>query len=210
MKEFILGAIKKIANILLVISIISAASSLILTLIPELVDSIGLNMTQENLGWLTGVLGMVASAGGIAKHSSTVLTKVTALNKSDMERKLQYQNERHQEEINSIRSQHSEELVIFTDTVNELVDEVKSLRTENQKILEVNAITAKRNITSNLVSDEDKELYKKFLSNIENDKPSNLKNVYTSIKNIVETIIEKVEEDKEEDLIEQKLTEKEV
>jgi golgin subfamily B member 1 len=213
MKEFILGAIKRIANILLVISIVSAASSLVLTMIPELVEELGLNLTQENLGWLTGALGMAASAGGMAKYSSTVLTKITALNKSELERKITFQDEKHQEEINAIRNQHAEELVLFTDTINDVINEVKSLRTENQKILEVNAITAKRNISSNLVTDEDKQLYKTFLSNIESDKPSNLKNVYTTISNVIEKIEEKpqeIEEEKAEDLIEQKLLQKEV
>jgi hypothetical protein len=213
MKEFILGAIKRIANILLVISIISAASSLVLTMIPELVEELGLNLTQENLGWLTGALGMTASAGGMAKYSSTVLTKITALNKSELERKITFQDEKHKEEINAIRNQHAEELVLFTDTINDVINEVKSLRTENQKVLEVNAITAKRNINSNLVTDEDKQLYKIFLSNIESDKPSNLKNVYTTISNVIEKIEEKpqeIEEDKAEDLIEQKLLQKEV
>ena len=83
-------------------------------------------------------------------------------------------------------------LQFFTGAVNDVLDEVKSLRVENEKILEVNAITAKRNITSNLVSDEDKQLYQSFLKNMSNDKPSNLKNVYTSIVNVIETVKERI------------------
>ena len=99
-------------------------------------------MSGESIGWLTGVLTMASGAGGIAKYSSTALTKVTQLNKSDMERKLKMQDERHQAELNQIKNERAEELTLFTETVNELVDEVKLLRVENQKILEVNAITA--------------------------------------------------------------------
>ena len=43
------------------------------------------------------------------------------------------QDERHQAELNQIKNERAEELTLFTETVNELVDEVKLLRVENQK-----------------------------------------------------------------------------
>ena len=70
-------------------------------------------------------------------------------------------------------------------------------------------ITAKRNITSNLVSDEDKQLYESFLKNMSNDKPSNLKNVYTSIVNVIETV-ERGKRRKETDILSEALNETEV
>lgn len=207
MKEFILGAIRKIANVLLVVSIISAVSGLALTFIPELVETIGLELSQEQLGYFTGMLGMAASAGGMAKYASTALKKVTELNKSDMEIKLKRQSELHNAELDAIKEQNTIQLELFTTVVNEVIDEVKASRVEQQKVLEVLAITAKRNITTKLVSKEDKELYRKFLSNIEDGKESNLKNVYTEIKNTIEKVEEEKEENQAEDLIKARLEE---
>ena len=73
-----------------------------------------------------------------------------------------------------------------------------------KKILEVNAITARRNLTSNLVSEKDRELYRKFLQNINQDTPNQIKNIYTSIENIFETVKDD-SDDEEEDLISQKI-----
>lgn len=208
MKQFIIGALKKVSDILLIISILSALGGLVITMIPELIETFGLNLTQENLAWITGSLVGIGTFGGVAKYTSTTLKGIVSLNKSDAERKMMYQDQKHQAEIQSIKEQHAEELQIFTGAVNDVLDEVKSLRVENQKILEVNAITAKRNITSNLVSDEDKKLYQSFLKNMSNDKPSNLKNVYTSIVNVVEAVKEEKEE--ETDILSEALNETEV
>jgi hypothetical protein len=204
MKEFIIGSLKKVADFLLMVSILSAVGGLVLTMIPELIETFGLNLTQENMAWLTGSLVGIGTFGGVAKYTSTTLKGIVALNKSEFDTRLKRQDERHQAEIQTIREDHAQELVLFSTSMNELIDEVKSLRVENQKILEVNAITAKRNITSNLVSDEDKKLYETFLKNIQSNKVSNLKNIYTTITNVIETIQAEKEEE-QEDIISQAL-----
>jgi hypothetical protein len=204
MKAQILSLIKKVADFLLLVSILTGIGGLVLTMIPELIETFGLNLTQENMAWLTGSLVGIGTFGGVAKYTSTTLRGIVALNKSDLETKIRYQSEKHQAEIETIKADHAEELQIFSESINELIDEVKHLRVENQKILEVNAITAKRNITSNLVSEEDKKLYQGFLKNIQNEKPSNLKNIYTTITNVIETI-QKEKDKEEQDILSQAL-----
>jgi len=206
MKEFILGLIKKLANILLVVSIVSAGAGLALTLIPGLTEDLGVYVSAENLALITGTLSMAAGAGGVAKYSSTALKKVTQLSRTDTELKLRRQEEKHNAEIDEIKNQHAQELEVFTSTINVLVDNTKNTQNQQDKILQVLAITAKRNITSNLTSAEDKSLYKEFLTTLPDDKPADLKNVYTTINHIVEEQVKpEVKEEEEKDIITQRL-----
>ena len=47
MKQFMLGALKKVSDFLLVISILSALAGLVITMIPELIETFGLNLNPR-------------------------------------------------------------------------------------------------------------------------------------------------------------------
>lgn len=207
MKEFIINLVKKISNVLLVVSILAAVAGLTLSFLPEIVETLGINISQENLAWLTGSLTAIAGAGSVVKYTNTALRTLTATNKSEMELKLARQKELHELEINQIKESRSEDLQFFTETTNELIDEIKLSRKENQKILELNMITAKRNINSNLVSDEDKQLYINFVKNYDNKNETNLENVYLTITSTIEKVEEKIDKPVKRDLISDALAE---
>ena len=113
MKQFIIGALKKVADFLLVISLLSGVAGLVITMIPELIETFGLNLTQENLAWITGSLVGIGTFGGVAKYTSTTLKGIVALNKSDTEKKMMYQEQRQQAEIQAIKDQHAEEASVL-------------------------------------------------------------------------------------------------
>lgn len=207
MKEFILSLLKKLANVGLVFSLLSSVAGILASVVPELTVWLGeQGVPTEWLGTITMGLVGVASSGTIIKYASTALSKVTALNKSELERKLSNLQALHQAELDNIKSTQVEELQIFTSTVNDLINNVKTLTTITSKVLDVQAITAKRNVASNLVSDEDKALYLDFLKNVTSTSTSmeTLQNIYTSIT-VVEAQPEQTEEVK--DIISEKLEE---
>lgn len=209
MKKFFLKLSKILSTSLLIGSIVAALSGMILIILPDVIESLGIEgLGLEEVAWLTGALTIIASSGGMVKYSANAIRAITKLSESDIQIQLRLQNEKHQAEIDNIREQHSEELVVFTETVNDMVDELNHIRIQNEKIMELNMITAKRNINSNLVTEEDKQLYINFVNNYDNTERSNLKNVYVSITNTIEKV-ESVNETKE-DLLTKALEEKQV
>ena len=72
-------------------------------------------------------------------------------------------------------------MVVLANSVNKLTDNQKKANLTNRQILEVMLITARRNIGSNLVSEEDKRLYKLFIKNVEGQKEPKLENIYMTL-----------------------------
>lgn len=195
-KEFILGLIKKVSNILLIISTIGLIASIVLMAINQAIDS-GMMieladnpffewLTLDAIGTASVYLGAVVTAGGIAKVAGSGLKKVINNSKDELEKQAQV----YEAKIDKIKNDSIDAMILMGKSINELVNAQKEASMTNKQILEVMLVTAKRNIGSNLVSDEDKKLYKTFIKNVEGRKDPKLENIYM-------TIIEKIDKDEE-------------
>ena len=92
---------------------------------------------------------------------------------------------------------------LYTEVINELINSANETKETNKLILANLAITAQRNLNSNIVSPEDKNAYRAFLTAYRTNKPADkLKNLFTEVT--IETITEETKpesiEPKEEDI----------
>jgi len=208
MKEFMTKLIKVLSNILLTISIIGLVASVILMALNGAVDNGMIEELQENqfFQWLTldkistvtVYLGAIVSAGGIAKISGSTLKRIAVNSKSELEK----QAEVYEGKIEKIKEESIDAMVVLANSVNQLTDNQKKANLTNRQILEVMLITARRNIGSNLVTDEDKRLYKLFIKNVEGQKEPKLENIYMTLieekpEIKVQEQVEKTKEEKE-------------
>ena len=85
--------------------------------------------------------------------------------------------------------------------LNQLTDIQRENALLNKQILEVMLVTARRNINSNLVSAEDKKLYREFISNVSKSREPNLNNIYMTIVEKSNKTTEDKEDDDERDFL---------
>lgn len=196
--------LNRLTNTLLVLTGIAAAIGLAYTLKPELFQYVfeTLNLTETQVALASTILSGIAIFGSLSKYFKGIINTQQALNKSETKIMLRRQEEKHTVELEQIKQSRVEELTIYAEVINELVDSVNEVKESNKLILANLAITAQRNINSNLVSPEDKDAYRAFLEAYRTNEPAdNIKNLYTEviIETPTETNPESIEQ-KEEDI----------
>lgn len=204
--------LNRLTNTLLVLTGIAAAIGLAYTIKPELFQYVfeTLNLTETQVALASTILSGIAVFGSLSKYFKGIINTQQALNKSETNIMLKRQDEKHTAELEQIKQSRVEELVIYAEVINELVDSVNEVKESNKLILANLAITAQRNINSNLVSPEDKDAYRAFLEAYRTNEPAdNIKNLYTEviIETPTETNPESIEPKEEdiEDIYENKL-----
>lgn len=196
--------LNRLTNTLLVLTGIAAAIGLAYTIKPELFQYVfeTLNLTETQVALASTILSGIAVFGSLSKYFKGIINTQQALNKSETNIMLRRQEEKHTAELEQIKQSRVEELVIYSEVINELVDSVNEVKESNKLILANLAITAQRNINSNLVSPEDKNAYREFLRAYRTNEPADkIKNLYTEV--IIETTTETNPESiepKEEDI----------
>ena len=80
-----------------------------------------------------------------------------------------------------LKNESIDATVVMSEQLNQLTDIQRENALLNRQILEVMLVTARRNINSNLVSAEDKKLYREFISNVSKSREPNLNNIYMTI-----------------------------
>lgn len=202
MKQFMTNLLKVISNILIVISVIGLIASITLMALNTAVENGMITELQNNqfFEWLTidkintvsVYLGAIVTGGGIAKLSSSTLKRVIASSKTELDR----QAEVYEAKIEQIKTESIDAIILMGQSINQLTDVQRQASLTNKQILEVMLITARRNIGSNLVSDEDKRLYKLFIKNVEGHKEPKLENIYmTLIEEVKKETLEEEQKD---------------
>lgn len=186
-KEFIITLIKKISNILLVISTLGLIASIVLLsmnqaiesgMLVELADNPFMQwLTLERIGTATAYLGGIVTAGSIAKVAGSTLKRVVESSKSELEKQALFYDTK----IDKVKNESINATVVMSEQLNQLTDIQRENALLNKQILEVMLVTARRNINSNLVSHEDKKLYREFISNVSKSREPNLNNIYMTI-----------------------------
>lgn len=196
MKKFL----HKLTNIILGLFGVAAAIGLSYTLFPEyftfLFDTIG--MTESQVAMATVVLSGIAVFGSLSKYLRGIVNAQQALSEQQNSLRIRQLEETHNARLSVIQNEKNEETRIYTTVINELIDQQNRNTDLLGYILQVLAITARRNAnsTSPLISDEDKELYRQFLEGLNTGEDLvDVENLYTTL-----TIIEEPEE-KEEEII---------
>ena len=192
MKEFFTKLIKVLSNILLVVSVAGLVASVVLWALngaveQGMIESLADNpffkwLTVDKIGTATVYLGSIVAAGGIAKVASGSLKLALANSKTELEKQAQV----YEAKIEQIKSESIEVIVTLTEQVNKLADAQKYALITNNQMLESMLITARRNIKSNLVSEEEKAMYKRFIRNVEKKVEPKLDNIYLSIEEVKE------------------------
>lgn len=197
--------LNRLTNTLLVLTGVAAAIGLVYTLKPELFQYVfeTLNLTETQVALASTILSGIAVFGSLSKYFKGIINTQQALNKSETNIMLRRQEEKHTAELEQIKQSRVEELVIYAEVINELVNSVNELKETNKLILANLAITARRNINSNLVTPEDKNAYGEFLEAYRTNEPADkIKNLFTEVT--IETITEETKpesiEPKEEDI----------
>lgn len=193
--------INRLTNTLLALTGVAAVIGLVYTLKPELFQYVfeTLNLTETQVALASTVLSGIAIFGSLSKYFKGIINTQQALNKSETNIMLRRQEEKHSAELEMIKQSRVEELVIYAEVINELVDSVNESKEANKLILANLAITAQRNLNSNLVSPEDKNAYRAFLEAYRTNEPADkIKNLFTEV--IIETTTETKQEQKEEDI----------
>lgn len=193
--------INRLTNTLLALTGVAAVIGLVYTLKPELFQYVfeTLNLTETQVALASTVLSGIAIFGSLSKYFKGIINTQQALNKSETNIMLRRQEEKHTAELEMIKQSRVEELVIYAEVINELVDSVNESKEANKLILANLAITAQRNLNSNLVSPEDKNAYKVFLEAYKTNEPADkIKNLFTEV--IIEKATETKPEQKEEDI----------
>lgn len=193
--------LNRLTNTLLVLTGIAAAIGLAYTIKPELFQYVfeTLNLTETQVALASTILSGISVFGSLSKYFKGIINTQQALNKSETNIMLKRQDEKHTAELEQIKQSRVEELVIYAEVINELVDSVNEVKESNKLILANLAITAQRNINSNLVSPEDKDAYRAFLEAYRTNEPADkIKNLFTEV--IIETTTETNPEPKEEDI----------
>lgn len=204
MKEFLIKVTKVISNILLVISILGLVASGVLMVINQAIDNgmlleLAQNkffnwLTLERIGTVTAYLGVVVTAGGISKIASSTLKTVVQSSKSELERQAVV----YETKIDKLRDEHIDATVLLAEKVNQLTDAQKQTALVNDQVLEVMLITARRNIKSNLVGEQEKQLYRKFINDVKSKRQPQLENIYMTIVEQAPKVEEKGEVNAEE------------
>lgn len=186
-KEFITTLIKKISNILLVISTLGLIASIVLLsmnqaiesgMLIELADNPFMQwLTLERIGTATVYLGGIVTAGSIAKVAGSTLKRVVEASRTELEKQALFYDAK----IDKVKNESIEATVVMSNQLNQLTDIQRENALLNKQILEVMLVTARRNINSNLVSAEDKKLYREFISNVSKSREPNLNNIYMTI-----------------------------
>ena len=197
--------INRLTNTLLVLTGIAAAIGLIYTLKPELFQYAfeTLNLTETQVALASTILSGIAVFGSLSKYFKGIINTQQALNKSETNITLRRQEEKHTAELEQIKQSRIDELKLYTEVINELINSANETKETNKLILANLAITAQRNLNSNIVSPEDKNAYRAFLTAYRTNKPADkLKNLFTEVT--IETITEETKpesiEPKEEDI----------
>ena len=197
--------INRLTNTLLALTGVAAVIGLIYTLKPELFQYVfeTLNLTETQVALASTILSGIAVFGSLSKYFKGIINTQQALNKSETNIMLRRQEEKHTAELEQIKQSRVEELVIYAEVINDLVDSVNESKETNKLILANLAITARRNINSNLVTPEDKNAYGEFLEAYRTNEPADkIKNLFTEVT--IETITEETKpesiEPKEEDI----------
>lgn len=211
-KEFITTLIKKISNILLVISTLGLIASIVLMSINQAVESGMLIeladnpfmqwLTLERIGTVTVYLGGIVTAGSIAKVAGSTLKRIVEASRTELEKQALFYDTK----IDKVKNESIEATIVMSNQINQLTDAQRETALLNKQILEVMLVTARRNINSNLVSDEDKKLYREFINNVSKSREPNLNNIYMTI--VEKTNKNQDEEDDEKDFL-TKIIEKE-
>ena len=194
---------QRLINTLLVLTGIAAAVGLVYTLKPEffnfVFESIGLNESQ--MAAATTILAGLTVFGSLSRYLKGIVNTRQVLHEAETKRQLKLQNEKHEAELERIKESRVEEIKVFSTILNELIDKQNKNQELNELILTSQAITARRNINSNLVSDEDKLKYKKFLETLNNEKvDTKIAPLITEIEYEVD-VEEKLNGDEPEDLL---------
>lgn len=202
--------INRLTNTLLALTGVAAVIGLVYTLKPELFQYAfeTLNLTDTQVALASTVLSGIAVFGSLSKYFKGIINTQQALNKSETDRKLNYQHQLHQAELEEIKNSRVEELVIYAEAVNDLTELSNTNLQTNKLILQNLAITAHRNIKSNLVSEEDKEAYKQFLDAYNNTRDTKeVKYLYSEVTVEKESLPEAIETKEEdiEDIFQKKL-----
>lgn len=207
MKEFLIKVAKAISNILLVVSILGLMASGVLLVINQAIDNgmlleLAQNqffnwLTLERIGTATAYLGVIVTAGGISKIASSTLKTVVESSKSELERQAVV----YEAKIDKLRDEHIDATVLLAEKVNQLTDAQKQTALVNDQVLEVMLITARRNIKSNLVDEQEKQLYKKFIADVKSKRQPQLENIYMTIVEQAAKAEEKVNVEEDVDII---------
>ena len=206
-KEFITTLIKKISNILLVISTLGLIASIVLLsmnqaiesgMLIELADNPFMQwLTLERIGTATVYLGGIVTAGSIAKVAGSTLKRVVEASRTELEKQALFYDAK----IDKVKNESIEATVVMSNQLNQLTDIQRENALLNKQILEVMLVTARRNINSNLVSAEDKKLYREFISNVSKSREPNLNNIYMTIVEKSNKTTEDKEDDDERDFL---------
>lgn len=201
MKEFLY----KLSNWILGLFGLAAVIGLIYTLFPDYFtfafDKLG--MSEEQVTMATVVLSGITVFGGMSKHLGGVVKTQQALAEQHNTLKINMMKEKHESEIQSIKNEKNEETRIYTEVINELIDNQNINNDLLKDIIQVLAITARRNANSDskLISEKDKVLYRQFLEGLSKGKDLvDVENLYTTL-----TVIEEVETEEEIDKLDERM-----
>lgn len=175
--------INRLVNTFLVLTGIAAGVGLVYTVQPQLFqyafETIGLS--EQHIATAATLLTGVTVFGSLSKYLKGVVNAQELFHKSEVSRQLNLQNEKHQTELDEIKTSRIEEIKLFSDIINEVITKQNNSEKTNELILANLAITAQRNINSNLVSDEDKTAYTAFINAYNSRSTEEIKALYTEV-----------------------------
>lgn len=185
--------LRRLTNTILVLFGIASAIGLVYTIFPEYFqfafETIGLS--EDQIGMATVLMAGITTFGSMSKYLSGVVKTQQVLHEQENAQALRRIEETHRAEIEQIRSEKNEETKIYTGVINELIDRHNENNDLLKDIVQVQAITARRNANSDskLISSTDKELYRKFLEGLQSGEDLiEVENLYTTLT--IETIKE--------------------
>lgn len=201
MKQFLL----KLSNWILGLFGAAAVVGLAYTMFPEYFSFAFnfLGMSESQIASATVILSGITIFGGMSKYLGGVVKTSQALTEQENKIRLNNMEEKHKEELIQIRSEKNEETKIYTGVINELINKQNINNDLLLNIIQVQAITARRNANSDskLISEEDKELYRKFLEGLSKGEDLvDVENLYTTL-----TVIEEVETEEEIDELDERM-----
>lgn len=201
MKEFLY----KLSNWILGLFGVAAAVGLAYTLFPDYFSFAfnALGMTEDQVAMATVVLSGITVFGGMSKYLGGVVKTQQVLVEQRNTLKINTIEEKHEAEIQLIKNEKHEETKIYSSIVNELIANQNLNNDLLKDIIQVLAITARRNANSDskLISEEDKALYRQFLEGLSKGEDLvEVESLYTTL-----TVIEKEEVKEEKDTLEERL-----
>lgn len=200
-KLILLKSLNIVATITL---ILSAGLSLMgfVTLLPTefsdwLLNTVPILNNLNNTDILTGSLGLgaLAGSGGVIKLASNEVKKVTNIQKI----KTQMELDALRQELADSREDVNNLMELVVPALNSLTTSVNQNNKLTQESIDYNVISANRLVASNLVSDEEKINYKRYINNIASRKSVKQKKYKINSENIIEPEVEKEEPVVQED-----------